>query len=160
MPDVQMTPLFPSAGNVEYKGADHIFDAAGNMFAVLSSFQKTDNNITWLDLVKIAPNGVVLGAWRVFIPANTKTVGNPELSSKGTSLTVGHAVYGRDTARVSYMAFAEIPGVFEAGTTPPPPTGTDLVITAPPSMAGTWRRVTSSFDVALREMERDDGSTH
>jgi hypothetical protein len=158
MPDVQMVPLFPSPANVEYKGADHIYDDAGNMFAAVSAFQKTDNNITWLDVVKIAPNGVVLGSWRVFIPANTKTVGNPELSNKGTTLTVSHAVYGRDTARVSYVAFAEIAGVFVVNATqPPPPTTGDLVITSPATMAGTWRRVTSGFDRALGEMEADDG---
>lgn len=141
--DFQMAGLLPSVSTEEYKGADHLYDDADNKFEVLSVFQKVNNNVTWLRVVRTAPNGVVTGNWVLAVPANTKTVGNPQLDHVGTSLTVSTAVYSMDTARISYLAFAPIPGVYvESTAPPPPPTSGDLIITGGPhpSVVGTWRR--------------------
>lgn len=141
--DFQMYGILPAASNEEYKGFDHKRDGAGNLFLVASVFQKANNNVTWLRVVKRSPQGAQMGAWIVAIPGNTKTVGNPKISNNGVNLTLSTGVYGMDSARISDGAYVEIPGVWVEATEPPPPpppSGEVLRITAPASMAGDWRR--------------------
>lgn len=140
--DFTMAGIMPAPGGEEYKGGDHKRDDAGNLFIAQSMFVKTNNNITWVRVIKRSPTGAQVGAWVLAVPANTKTVGNPKLDHNGSNLTVSTDVYGMDAARISDMAYVEIPGVYVVSTAPPPPPTTgDLVITAPTVVAGTYRRV-------------------
>lgn len=154
--DVQMVGIMPASSSEEYKGAEPLYDGAGNRFTCVSVFQKANNNTTWLLVTRTTLAGLVQ-RWVLGIPANTKTVGNPGLDHRGTALVITTGVYGMDSARISDVAYAEIPGVFVENSAPPPPppppTATDIVITAGPAgTVGTWTRRLSAQ--ALQPVEQ------
>lgn len=142
MPDVSGIPQFASAGNVEYKGAAHIYDGAHNLFAVTSEFEKVNNNATWLTLRGVAPSGAPLGTWRLLC-TGYKTAGNPSIENDGTTVVVTNAVYQVGVAaelRSSYMMRWQIEGVFVVAATPPPPQP-GPTITLPNVVAGTYQKI-------------------
>ena len=145
MPDVSGSPLFASSPSVEYKGAAHKYDSARNVFLVTSEFMKANNNDTWLTLRKLNSSGALLGSWRLLC-TGYKTAGNPAIENDGTTVIVTNAVYQVGIpaeTRTSYAMRWDIPSVFEVGgTTPPPPTGTNMVITSGPvGVIGTWQKI-------------------
>lgn len=142
MPDVNGQPIFLSAPSVEYKGAEPLYDAAGNGFMVTSEFEKSNNNNTWLVLRKVSPTGALLDSWRLLL-TGYKTAGNPGLANRDTTLVVTNAVYQAGVAadvRSSAVMKWELAGVFVVAATPPPPQP-GPTITLPNVVAGTYQKI-------------------
>jgi hypothetical protein len=170
--DVTASILFTLPADMAIGGSDHAWDDAGNFFVAWGTSPAINSNNQWIEVRKYTPpvNFAQPPAWstRVFPPANHKYTGNPTLGHRGTMLTVECSAYVWPTnlPRIAALVCADAGPVYVVGSAPPPPppppATADLVISAPASMAGTWRRVTS-FQLALENMdmeELDNGNPH
>ncbi|HYO50556.1 MAG TPA: hypothetical protein VEW94_11960, partial [Chloroflexia bacterium] len=97
-----------------YYGVSLDIAPSGNMFVAWVDFTPANNNVTWVQVRKYAPNNTtVLGEWRI-TPTATFKIDNVSISHRGANLLVAMGTHTSvaGPARTRAVELATIPNVY------------------------------------------------